>query len=916
MWPHKKGLGVQLTYGVKGNGTIIPTQDDTQNHLNSIGNLQFPVLDEPHLNRISKQPKKLVPKQTSNGIDTGSNQGFSTGKDGTGIMTVRNTRKAKPKNDMVQGTSLSNNLVKSFESNSQVLDNMSAYDPTFGNTIEFFESRATDNRSTGRSTVAYATGNSGSILTISPIVPQKQQNDGRGNNDNHDDTESEISIPRFLKGVNIDLKEPIRQINAFNPPQDHLKDLSYSSVTGDYLLVRTQLRIYLLNCTRSTNTKIPFNISLVDDLKITDLGNEAFADFCWSPYVNTEFMVIDIKANVFKISISQKSKFQINKVQLNDNQPTLDSYLELSNWHRILWVKPFQVVVASRSCLMTIDLKSHTSEKILTANTWSQIQDLSVMTNHTDNNTQYMFLLTSRELIWLDISDKFTRLLSWKHFLAENDPSLKFVVHREEEQGDDKFVCLIYSQLTPLVICLNFGIKHGRPFSLSSPSVIYLEENRTPIQSLKLIPLHKILYKSGKTTTRSKSNQMNRFIYGLFDLRINLEINVNILGYKPSTSETNKDPQYTDMDFSKLKKMLKKHSLRPYNSLYFERLGKNNLLPLVKSIIKSEPDNFDQVYRVQQFAYQLGEGGDLLKTLMEKRNSGEEITDPFYASLLDLTADIPTGIGDFTEFDTMLDQLKAYYHEIGLEVIDLAPYILSHLKFFKADPNVPISSQDVFNLLEENYLQKGMDSFNRKTSSKQLIILLLSCMMKLRSPDTLDYYENLEQETLRKASPNTKMIIDEWDNDHEETSPIVDFNTQIDREPMISSMPTIKIASQERSSQERSQRFIKSKQRKHDMRRTALLSSQLPDSQISPTKSKSKSKSKTKTKNKSKSSSNSSQILPTSSQSSASQSSQSTQPASQPSGPSASTNFSAKRPYSSQSGASQKSKKKRKSGFA
>lgn len=913
MWPQKKGLGVQLSYGVKGNGIIIPNPDkEREEDPNSLGNLEFPILDEPQLNRISEKSKRLIPKQ----LDP-----FNTEQPKPDIVTPKPStshriKKHKKKQDQsVKDFSIANNILVPYNVHSDFLDDTKAFDPTFGNTIEFFDTKEGTNKKSWKSTVAYATGSSGNILNISLVLPLERVQD----------CDKEILLPIFNKGISVNVTEQIRQIQSYKP-----LNRKTSNHTYDYLLVRTLSKVLLLNCLRTSNETHPFKVSLVDELKITALKNHPIADLSWSPDRNNSFILIDIKGNTYRVAISKKTKFTVTEILLPEDQVTFDSSLELSNWHRSIWTKSSELFVSSRTSLIKIDLNSNTSHLVITANTWSNIQDLCVPSFQ----DQFMFLLTSRELIWIDISDGFKRLLSWKHFLAESDPSLKLVVHKD----DDKFICLIYSQLTPLVICLVFGIKCGRPYCVSSPSVICLQENKVAIQNLALVPLDLKFYKK---STAHKISEKSKFVYGLFDLRINLEINVNALTYRNIDP---KDPEFTGINFSNLANKLKSDSLRHYTSLYFEKFTKGNLLPLISSVLQESIDVSDQITKIQQLAFKLGEGGDTFRSLIEKRNLEQESTDPLYESLLDIADETPSGIIDSSEVDSMLEQLRTYYNENNVNVVDLSQYIFSKLRFFKYNPELSATVKKVYKLFQENYyLKKEIQPQNSERSFKELVVNLVLSMIKLKPADTFNYYQSLSEEYLRKASPNTKTILDDWDFDFEEIPTVADdFNTQTHLEPVISSIPAINITSQDTSTQKKIK--SRSKRQKHDMRRDALKgSSQIPKSQepsssqleensqdsqsqqrsksnsVSKSKSKSNSKSNSQSKSKSKEyvafSTNMSQPLTSPTSPPLDEKHVNGFSTSQPSGRSTASS-SQKRHALSQMGGSQRSKKKRRSGFA
>ena len=196
-----------------------------------------------------------------------------------------------------------------------------------------------------------------------------------------------------------------------------------------------------------------------------------FSDVTFNPWVSTQFGVVDVKGNFGIWNINSK-KEALTKLKKFDSNPktssdepdsslkvesTIHDVTELSNWKRIIWAHDYNhIFVVSRSSLTQFELTPElSSQRLITSDTWSKIQDI----HKNPESMKYAFILTSKELIWFEVSNPLRRLMSWKHFLDDKDPSLRLQVSEYEDCS--KFICIIYSQIRPIILVYNFGIKDG-----------------------------------------------------------------------------------------------------------------------------------------------------------------------------------------------------------------------------------------------------------------------------------------------------------------------------------------------------------------------------------------------------------------------------------------------------------------------
>lgn len=782
MWPHKKGLGVQLTYGIKGNGMLqIPDGENTL--------VDHPVLNEDPLAKLSSTVS-LVPKQTDDLMFKYK------------YHQVSSTPYAKADAKRVASEfhlPILASLLHTYKVPSEVVNSAEAYDPTFDNCIDFFYVSSNLNTNLKPTIAAYCTGTIGHILSVSLIEPTVTNG------------EMKYDTPRFLKTVNLTLDEPIKQIEGH-------KIARTSKDSDGHTLIRTSNWIYVINIGYNMDLPQPINILLVDKVNAQQFENHPFAHMLWSFHSKKKFVITDVKGNVFIMSLIRGTYIQSTKLLLKDEseqeERVFQNTLQLSNWRKILWPKLNEVMIATRNSLATIDLTNKTTRQIITAETWSRIRDISIPILL----RKYMFILTSREIIWLDITgEEPQRLISWKHFLNDKDPSLKFTV---TQSTSNNFICLVYSLSSPLVLSCSFGIKDEKPYLLSSPALIYLSLKTTPLQSLKLVELNEDFYrhKSGRKPSGQKSNN----VFGLFETRLDLQLVFS--NVTPGSTDNIFSPQ-DEVNFSTLLDSVETSSVRPFNGNFFNLMTKRKLLPLVKSITKSQTIELEEeeVEAVQQYAFMLGEGVDKEKETEAKLENGADIM-PSYKSILELGNGPPASIKKVEELDMMIEQLKDYYESNHISVSKITDQLFTNSRLLRETPIHPTIAGFHRHIKSNYYNRPEIKPQTRINTLKNFSSLMVLGSTKATLDHLSKHYMNLVDTALNNASSSTKAIVNGWDESIEEETPLA-----LDTQPTqftypVSSVPSIIIASQDTSTQTQ-------KKRKKDMRKNVLSKKSTKESQ-------------------------------------------------------------------------------------
>lgn len=762
MWPQKEGLGVRLSYGVDGNGVIRHRRSDEELSGPWECSLEFARLDDESalLYKASAPPRLLVPAQSSE---------FNAN--------------SKVYNDL-KDVSVSQEILKSYLVESRSLTSAISYDPTVGPLFEFHHLRM--KRGVRYSPVlAYVTGESGTILNVSVASRSGRECDRHG--------------PHLWAPFQVALSEPIKQI--------HFSKLSETfDFIPPFLLVRTDSNVYVLNCLRTTDqpssSQLGIELTLIDQLSTKDLAGESFTDVQFNPRNYSQFAVVDRKGNfaVWTISVSKKNANQLTLACMDTS--TVPDRCELSSWNKVVWANNNkQLFVITRSSLWLIDIPNRDKAyKLASADTWSRFLGLQ-------RCGQFIFLLTSKELIWLQhASDDLNRLMSWKHFLDDTDPSMKVHV---SEISRNRFTCLIYSQVVLLVFVYNFEWRLGTtPVSLHDP---YYLRASTGLLQLGLLRMDDSLYNPLGSDIEDDGTEQ----YALAALKTDLSLSFTSLREEPQVENTPVDG--TSTPTPEIPPMPTKHA-EP-----FSRLTKADVLGIITKVKAEMPLTTEStIAAVQDYAFELGKGVTAIKS-----------NHLSLLSLYDISPNVPEQIEDVSEFDTMMEQLANYYEQEGVTAVN---FIKMWLSFGQADSAAQTVSA-IKSELCHTYFDSPLGSFNSETRLKQSAMLLGASLFKTSSTkggEQRSFHSQKLQEQLQSAPPLIQSLLGKWSEPANEDFRHAMTSQVTEADPYASSMPTLKLSSQVGSTAQ--------KRKRRDRFRLAALSqtthsqpstSQIPSSQPS-----------------------------------------------------------------------------------
>ncbi|KAJ9109668.1 hypothetical protein QFC19_002109 [Naganishia cerealis] len=715
MWPSKYGLGAQVGYGVRGNG-IIRTQEGRR-----LPQVEFPSLDNgidsdenigvlasnetfPSLKPVKGSLRTVVEPQTSD-FDLNS--------------TIFNDLLSDP----LENLYIPQDILKSYLIESGSLTSTIAYDPTIGPRFCIFPLRSRSNTSTSTG-IAYVSGEVGTVLNLSIMkiscIDSEQ--------------EIQLSSPHFDVPFQLTFSEPIKQVAC-------------SNVAGS-LLIRTFSRVYVVQPFQSSLHRSGIYLELLGQVKSSSLNQESFADACFNPWDPKQVALVDVKGHFGVWNFCPNGKSDPKRVNISASESFIDNVQELSHWKKICFFAPEVMFVFSRSSLTqcTIGPPSQCS-RLMTSNTWSSILDFQ----RAPADLKYSFMLTSRELIWFENDGTLKRLISYKHFLDERDPSWKLNVCSVDSTT---FICIIFSQKAPLYFLYTFGLKSGLPYSLRSPYYIrslssYNHEARDNVLQLHVFPI---------------DNSSSK-IFGMFELHTDFGLHFRFL----STTKIIKlgDTVVTDGLWSR--------SGTPVETGkgFCRHMSAKDWKKLVEQMLSKVKTTSSDSTAIQEFALKIGEWALAFdENLLRNEANGS-------CSLLDISENPPTNVRDIDEFDSMIEQLGEYFKlkqfELSRESEDLLRNRLNSLRqYYGKEQNLGSVTPEILN---RTTLELGCSIYRAKHSS------------------TNQAYEEKFKEVIQEASDEVKSILGDW----ESGIVVADVTTQPDIEPS-EIMPTININSSQSQS--------------------------------------------------------------------------------------------------------------------
>lgn len=193
-----------------------------------------------------------------------------------------------------------------------------------------------------------------------------------------------------------------------------------------------------------------------------ELGHITFADALWAVTVNGDIRRYSL--------LHQK----VWKLVRGDNFATTDVFA-LSKWRRLI-VKDQFLVVLSEAGLTLVDTETGAQKRLLLALFFSRILDMLLFEG-------YVFLLTTREVVWCKLDNLLERLLAWRHYLDTKDPTLRMSICKEKEN----FLIAVSSRKAPLVVFFTF--KMGKRPEMPRDPFFLRTTFRVPPRSICIAPI-------------------------------------------------------------------------------------------------------------------------------------------------------------------------------------------------------------------------------------------------------------------------------------------------------------------------------------------------------------------------------------------------------------------------------------------
>lgn len=769
MWPTKKAIGAQLSYGVSGNALLRlyePLAAKVAPELVS------PRVDDgPRLFRVVNSHTDIASAQRPAGVEL----------DTASISPPRNMFS----NSLfyVPRAILTSQL---FEA-AAVLD-PTTYDPVYGLLLVFVET-------TMGMSVAFSTGETGLVLSLSVLKPRQRTVLGSS-----PDQTDWLLVPSLVgKPLQVSFSEPIKAIET----------------TKGLVAVRTDAAIYVM---RIETLEDSLKWKMLGDIPCGDLAGHGFADVSICPSDHSRLACVDTKGNfgIWTInpivslgnrlervdldgsdshleredqleaskSASQSSSATNGLRSTNNVHPSINDESDLSNWKRICWCQESNaLLVLSRTIVEHfLTLPELTSTRLVTSNTWSRIRDFV----GPEGKSKYAFMLTSKELIWFRLTNRLERLLSWKHFLLDNDPSLKLSVTSCE--NGKSFICLVYSQLNPVIFVYTFGFKDGLPRTLKDPYFFDTSEMSSPLHYLTFVKTNKDFFKSNEDEILPDS-------FCLFELSVNGALNFDVF----SLTEGLSFDKHTNFNGS-----LKVHSNgTPFKKAASPRIMYSNMemrlrdlaLPAITDINKDHISNDLEVQEIQNYALKLGEPASSLNCDTDSADIGEF---PSYKALLDIANKPPLEVDDLSEFDSMVEQLSGFYQSKGVKLGSLVSGSLLNrgLLLLHMSPSHEDGVEGVGNVISNIYAKDGLAAFNGNTSIKKTAILLAASLTKASAAGMKDFYTQRFENALTEAPEEARAILDKWTSTAVDVAEPIEIEFASQEPPVISSAPAINISSQ------------------------------------------------------------------------------------------------------------------------
>lgn len=732
MWPAKSYLGSRLTYGVAGNGVVVPEKTPDSN---ITPKLAFPRLRDHGLllSPISNSTTRIHDKKPAE----------ATCKSKKRPHNARTKFLAPVPEVMV--TSLANEAA--------IFDDDQVVDPMRGSAAAIFEIGTggysyllvvdgkrefpkAKNNFVQMQAMAYASGEFRTVLNVSVLMPKKKRLFGFDDSPDDLSYEKKVTAAFPAKTVQLTFPTEILQIVAF--PHSKL------------LAVRTGVEVTILSHSwRNDPGEKGLEFNKVSSIPSKQLSGNMFAHVEVNPYVNGEFLTMDDDGNaaVWKCDAAN----QVEPISKVCQVAVPSGPKEFSRWRKVIWSHDPQAVLSFARSDISMVRFSGEKQKVVSANMWSHIQDVAVA-------GPFAFLLTSKEIIWTEKTDNtpMSRIISWKHFLDDTDASYKMCLLVCEQERC--FICAVYSSRSSLIMMYTFGFVDGNPCMTRDPYYIPAD-----CEQLTDVAMSKCAFSGDGDDTLVNVLQVGKMG----------DVCFSVLSGARKKAFKVKFPSKKPWDGAAHVQLFSK--IQTYEAVTaYVHYSNEDLLPneTPNQDVDSQSEIEGQDEQIQQFAFRLGANVDELfegdnETPQASTNAPKntfidtKVKVPVPLALVAGT--VPLSVVDHDQLDNMLDQLGRHYLSVGLS-------LQNHIQAMPAKNRGQAEPLGVTEITEEGNMvtvkalrKKLAKTYKHSPHVGHAATLLATRMLQVADKNFSSDLQAAWNEELASASLEVRSVLDDWD---------------------------------------------------------------------------------------------------------------------------------------------------------
>ncbi|KAK9331003.1 RNA polymerase I-specific transcription-initiation factor-domain-containing protein [Lipomyces starkeyi] len=320
------------------------------------------------------------------------------------------------------------------------------------------------NVSKRRPCAAFVSGVSGSRINLSNVVDESYK---------LDNFDASITVPIMgsLRSY-VDITDRILGLK--------FAGTEYSDSAGALLSVRTgrACQFYRPGIIRSDESRA--RLMTADLLTSVSPSSETpFSDIAFNPWYWQQFGTVDACGNW---AIADLNEAQTKVTAFTSGSTNKEA--DIMQWHSIQWGANLNnIVVSNNKIIQSFDLRAKGGAAIAEysprlVSTIRHVQPVPEKSNE-------LFVLTSEDLVWMDLRMFPKELLAWRHYRDSEDDSLRCSTF----SVDDNSYALLHSSGDPVVACYQFGAQDKIPFSIDDPYILTCKRG-PKLQDLVPVPVN------------------------------------------------------------------------------------------------------------------------------------------------------------------------------------------------------------------------------------------------------------------------------------------------------------------------------------------------------------------------------------------------------------------------------------------